>query len=939
MVTTRFYYAVILVLALFGATAKILTQDELPKRVIPLPSSKILRVPVPGEPQKTNSLPVAVALSPDSRYMAILNNGYGTQESGYEQSIAILDLRLNALSDYPEARLGTNARQTYFLGLAFSADGKKLYASIASLTDPLGEQPGDLGNGVALYNFQDGHLTPNRFIKLPLRSLGSEKRPTTVSSEVPKGQAVPYPAGLAVVAASEGERLLVGENLADDAVLLDVATGKILHRFDLSTGPDVPATYPYAVIATRDGKVGFCSLWNASRVVQLDLETGRVTRWIPVLAPGSSTAAGSHPTALLLSPDEKYLYVTLSNSDRVAVLATESGKGFELLSTELPGQKYGGSFPNALAQTADGTRLFVANASADAVAVFDMGTLRTGQAKFDIARPQPALGFIPTEWYPTALAVRGDDLLILTGKGKGTGPNTRFPAGPVAGQKHPHIKSLLYGSVARLSIREVGSNLAALTREVEESNLMRSAPEEIRFPAGGTPIRHVIYIMKENRTYDQVFGDLKPGDGDPSLCLYCEDITPNEHRLARQFGILDNFYDSGEVSGDGHVWSMAAITSDYTEKTWQIVYRGHEHTYDYDGEVAHAIALDQGLPDVNEPGTGYIWANVQRHGLTHRDYGEFVRTSWCRSSESPGSSRASGAPRFGETCPRAVVHQGEPLPPNVGQPHGSPSPWPWPVPLFARSEATKAELRGHIDPHYVEFRLDYPDQLRVDEFLNEFEGFVRARQEGKGTELPQFVILYLPNDHTSGTKPGMPRPAAMVTDNDLALGRVIEAVSHSPYWDDTAIFVVEDDAQDGADHVDAHRSIALVISKYSPGSAGSPFVDHHFYTTVSMVRTMEALLGLPPMNNNDAQAPVMAPLFSGPGNQPPFTADSRNRDNGLIYQVNPPTAPGARESAQLDFSRPDSANAARLNAILWRDRKGDLPMPVSRHRRVGRGTD
>ena len=197
--------------------------------------------------------------------------------------------------------------------------------------------------------------------------------------------------------------------------------------------------------------------------------------------------------------------------------------------------------------------------------------------------------------------------------------------------------------------------------------------------------------------------------------------------------------------------------------------------------------------------------------------------------------------------------------------------------------------------------------------------------------MPQFVLLYLPDDHTSGTKPGSPKPTASVADNDLALGRVVEAVSNSPYWDDTAVFVIEDDAQDGADHVDAHRSIALVISKYSPDSAKHAFVAHQFYTTVNMIHTMEALLGLPPMNQNDAYSPLMAPLFTGNGNQPPYRADWKNRDNGLIYQANPARARGAETSSSFDFSRPDAANAALLNAVLWHDRKGDEPMPQPRH--------
>ena len=238
-------------------------------------------------------------------------------------------------------------------------------------------------------------------------------------------------------------------------------------------------------------------------------------------------------------------------------------------------------------------------------------------------------------------------------------------------------------------------------------------------------------------------------------------------------------------------------------------------------------------------------------------------------------------------------------------------------------------MRGHFDELFADFRVDYPDQLRADEFLHEFAQFVRVRREGKDT-LPAMIVLRLPNDHTMGTRPGMPRPTASVADNDLAVGRVVDAVSHSAYWDDTAIFVLEDDAQNGADHVDAHRSLALVISKYSPLDS-TIFVDHRFYTTVNVLRTMEVLLGLPPMNNNDAHAAVIAPLFSGPGDQRPFTADYRNRDNGLLYEVNPPKVQGSAASLKMDFSRADAVDSSLLNRILWRDAKGGLPMPAPRH--------
>jgi hypothetical protein len=415
--------------------------------------------------------------------------------------------------------------------------------------------------------------------------------------------------------------------------------------------------------------------------------------------------------------------------------------------------------------------------------------------------------------------------------------------------------------------------------------------------------------------------------------MYGEDITPNEHKLALQFGVLDNFYDSGEVSGDGHLWSTAAITSDYNEKNWPIAYRGKERTYDFQGQVSDEYPLDHNMPDVDDPSTGYLWDNLARNHVSFRDYGEFVNALWCNEPIKAASPK-QGTPSGQEAaCSRTDVKQGGTLPPNVGNPRGTRSPWPWAVPLFNGVKPTKAVLRDHFDPLYPDFNTDYPDQLRADEFLNEFAAFVKARQshEGAEYEMPSFVLLYLPDDHTGGTRPDRARPAANVADNDLALGRVVDAVSHSPYWDDTAIFVLEDDAQDGADHVDAHRSIAFVISKYSPGSAAKPNVEHRFYTTVNTVHTMESLLGLPPMNQNDAYAPVMSGLFTGAGDQPPYNADYRNSKNGLIYETNKREAPGSKISSRMDFSRPDAAGAARLNRVLWQDQKGNTAMPMPKH--------
>lgn len=913
-------------------------------RTIPLPTSKNLTIPAPGVFGSLNGFTPTIALSPDQRYAALLNDGYGTQANHAHQSIAILEMSTNHLIDFPEERLSEETHQSYFIGLAFSRDGNHLYASIGSITDATGEKPGDMGNGIAVYSFRQGKIAPERFIKIPPQRIAQGKKVAYGLRKTAAGTAIPYPAGLAVIAGQggSGDKLLVANNYADNAVLLDSTSGQILKTFDLSTHQLIPAEFPYTCAASRDGIRAWCSLWNASRVAELDLEKGSVVRVIPVADPTDPLQPGSHPTALLLSPDERLLYVALSNVDLVGVVSTADGKLFGILSrTMREKESFRGVYPTALAQSADGKRLFVAESAINAVAVFDVSSFFTNSENHG----EGDVGLIPTEWYPTALATVGDDLLIATSKGQGTGPNTG-PGGTSWERRHhehPYIPTLLYGSIARLnyrdlekqSYRDAETRLPSLTHQVENNNLYLSDPGKIEFRGGSNPIHHVIYIIKENRTYDQVLGDLKLEDhkianGDPSLTMYGADVTPNEHKLALQFGVLDNFYDSGEVSGDGHEWSMAAIATDYNEKTWQIGYRSKERTYDFQGTVADEFPLENNEPDVDAPVTGYIWDNVAAHGLTYRDYGEFLSTMWCK-PEGVGSPKQGTPSPFEAKCPRAAIKKGEPLPPGVGQPHGSASPWPWAVPMMQLTKAAKAVLRDHFDPNFPDFNTEYPDQLRADEFLNEFDGFVQARKQGKGTELPAFVLLYLPDDHTHGTTPGKPRPAASVADNDLAVGRVVEAVSHSPYWDDTAIFILEDDAQDGADHVDAHRSIAFVISKYSPGSSQQPFIDHRFYTTVNMIHTLETLLGLPPMNQNDAYAPVMAPLFSGVGDQAAFTADWSNRDNGLIYQMNPGHAKGAEESEKMDFSRPDANNAAVLNAILWHDRKGDAPVPAAKH--------
>ena len=885
-----------------------------------MPNAKLFGE-LPGNPRHINNFPTAYAISPDGRFAVLLHSGYGAYTSAEKQSLTVLNLDTDALRDFPDDRLGNDAKQSYFLGLAFSVDGKHLYASMASLTDPLGKQKGSTGNGIAVYRIQHGEVVPERFLPLPPRT---DLPPGKVRRDEFKD--VTYPAGLSVGMSGGVERLLVACNNSDEALLLNTSDGQVVHRFDLSTFKRIPGSLPYTTVMTADGKRGFVSLWNASGVAELDLLAGRVRRIIPLRKPSAPLQGGSHPTALLLSRDNSRLFVALTNRDEIDILNTNTGKLLYSLSTKLPGQKYGGSDPESLALSADEKTLFSSNAISDSVAVFDLSHSTADQ-------PLHAVGFIPTEWYPTVVAATANDLLIGSAKGRGSGPNP-VPLKKVADgePEYPYNPAMTNGSLARIPLASLKEKLTPWTSQVVATDATQGNVDRIPFAAGENKIHHVIYIIKENRTYDQVFGDLAEGNGDPSLTMYGEDITPNQHKLARQFGILDSFYDSGDVSGDGHVWSTSASISDYVEKTWPIGYRGKEHTYDSEGELLGGISADDDLPDAGEPTGGYLWKNFAKHGISYRHYGEYIVSKWCNSAPAE-KLRPAGPPKVaGVTCTRTVIHKGDLLEKNVGDPRGGPSPYPWGIPVLAKNIAAQLELRGHFDPLFPDFEVAYPDQLRADEFLNEFNGFLDARKSGKDT-LPQFILLRLPNDHTSGGTKGQPRPTASVADNDLAVGRVVDAVSHSPYWDDTAILILEDDAQDGPDHVDSHRSIALVISKYSPlpqPAAGHPssFVDHTFYTTINMVRTIEALLGAPPMNANDSRAAVMASLFSGPGTQHPFTADYRNRENSLLYEIN---TKDWKEGLNLDFSHADAADSAVLNKFLWQDRMGDTPLPAPQH--------
>ena len=910
-------------------------------QAIDLPSSKTIVGPVPGSPQRLNSLPISMAVSPDGRYVVTVNAGYGTFESGYMQSLAVMDTETGKVADFPDDRTLVGAQQTLYSGLAFSRDGRHIFASMGSTTDPTGERADDTGNGVVVYGFSEGKILRERMIKIPLQQLAGARRTMLVGgTEGDKG--IPFPAAIAVVGSAGAEKLLVADNLSDDVLLIDAATGATLKRFDLSESDAVPSTYPVALAVSADGSRAFVALWNASEVVELDLKRGLVGRKLALLKPSLATAPGTHPCALVISPDGQTMYVALSNRDAVAAVNVKANqfsvKGY--FDTRLPRQSYFGAEPEALALSADGRRLYAANLGSDAVAVMDTAKLTARAAKKGMVEP---IGFVPTEWQPMSMAVTRGKLYLATAKGKGTGPNKapqRRTEQTDAAKKlrgaTTYIATLLYGSMVSLDMAAMEKDLPRWTAEVIDSNRMKAAQQKIQFAngsaSGAGPIKHVIYIIKENRTYDQLFGDLRQdgkavGNGDPSLTMYGADITPNQHRMALQFGVIDNFYDSGEVSGQGHVWSNAAIGTDYLEKTWEQNYRSGQRTYDFEGMVADGYPILQNIPDVNEPSSGYMWGNLAAHGKTLYHFGEYISSTFCDEKNAMKTINSQQGAMSGATrvCVSKEIEPGGKIPEVWG---GGVNKWPWAIPLLARNVATKPELVGHFAEEQPDFNLRIPDQIRVEVFLRHFNQWVADRKAGKDT-MPNFVLLRMPDDHTAGTTPGGPTPRSSVADNDLAIGRAVDAVSHSEYWNDTAFFILEDDAQNGGDHVDAHRSMALIISKYAPRAKdGKAFVDSRFYTTVSMVRTMEMVLGLPPMNNNDAFSSAMTPEFTGPGDQPPFTADYANRDNGLIYTANKKTAPGAQESMKMDFRHADRADAAKLNVILWKDAMGDRPVPA-----------
>ncbi len=613
---------------------------------------------------------------------------------------------------------------------------------------------------------------------------------------------------------------------------------------------------PYDVLLGRDGVLLYVSDWAGRTVLAVDPQSLRVVAKIPV---------GDHPNQMAQHPTDDRLFVACASSDAVYVIDRKRGVVTETIHTSLFPHAPEGSTPDALAVAPDGKTLYVANADNNCIAVIDISDPGKSQIP----------GFIPTGWYPTAVAVTpdGKNLLVGVGKGNETKPNPLFKDKdrPADDSKpklpFPYIGNLMAGALSVVPVpddKQLAEYTATVYRNCPYSDKLLAAapPSAVRTaiptkPGDPSPIKYVIYIIKENRTYDQLFGDLKQGDGDPALVMFGRDVTPNHHKLAEEFVLLDNLYCNGQVSRDGHPWSTEAYGTDYISRDWHLTYSKRKGVDDDDdGDLSNAPS-------------GYLWDACARAGLSYRSYGEYGKRV----------SSGDGAAHMEARVPGLVGH----FCPDYGVP---------------KVKGTKAR-----------------DTDNMDVFLREYADFA------KKDAMPRFIVMSLGEDHTTGTTVGTFTPRACVASNDLALGRLVEAVSHGPYWKETAIFVIEDDAQNGPDHVDCHRTVGLVVSPYTRRGA----VDSTQYSTVSMVHTIELILGLEPLSQYDAAARPMAASFTDKADLKPYDCEKARID---LAEVNTKKSYGAERSGKMDFSDYDLADDYELNEILWRSIKGaDAPLP------------
>jgi len=733
-------------------------------------------------------LPLNIIVSPSKKYIAVTNNGQSTQ------SIQLID----AVDD---KMLSEKIIPKSWLGLAFSSDEKYLYAS------------GGNDNLIMKYAISNDQLIESDQIKL------GEKWPVKIS-----------PAGIQVDDMTN--RLFVVTKENNSLYVVDLKTKKA-QSYNLGAEA-------YTCLLSKSRAKLYISLWGGGRILIFDIHKNKIT---------DSIAVGDHPNDLCMSRNGRTLFVANANDNSVSVIDLISRKVLETLDAALyPGSSVG-STTNGVALSENDKTLYIANADNNCLAVFDVS--HPGSSK--------STGFIPVGWYPTGVRVIGNKVFVSNGKGFHSFPNPGYKPFDTAADnisfqksanKSEYIGGLFTGTLSIFKTPTT-EQLARYSRIVYENTPYNKNKESTAHGEQGnpvprqigdsSPIKYVFYIIKENRTYDQVLGDLEGGNGDTSLCLFGEKITPNLHALAKEFVLLDNFYVDAEVSADGHNWSMGGYATDYLEKTWPTDYGGRGGTYD--GEGNRAIANNK---------KGFIWDYCFRAGISYRTYGEFA----------------------------------DDYKPNI------------PV------------LKNHFCRYYTSWDQHVRDTTRVGQWKRDFDSLVAHHS------LPHLNTLRIINDHTEGLQKGRPTPFAHCADNDLAVGMFVDYLSKSPVWKESVVFVLEDDAQDGPDHVDAHRSTAYIAGGYVKRHV----VDHTMYSTTSMLHTIELILGFPPMSQYDAAAEPMWRCFSKQPDMTPYNVKPLQTD---INAVNIIENVWQRKSESFDFSREDRVPDHEFTEVIWKAVKGE----------------
>ncbi len=755
-----------------------------------------------GKQIPVGDLPLNIAVSPDLKYAAVTNNG----ES--EQSIQLIDLHEQKLLD-------TYVVGKSWLGLVFDDKGKNLYASG--------------GNDNFILRFK---ILNNKLICCDTFRLG-----------IPMKKKISV-AGIAVDASANRLYTVTKDN--NSVYIIDLVTKKILKQIPLGGEG-------YTCILSPDKKHLYCSCWGCEKVVIVNTNSLEIETTIPV---------GDHPNDLVTDRKGKRLFVANSNDNSVSVIDLKAGKVIETLNAALYPTLLPGSTTNSVALSKDDRTLYISNADNNCLAVFD------------VSNPEQSisLGFIPTGWYPSCVRIAGENILVANGKGLSSFPNPKGPNPtiraekveymkgiPVKTEKVQYIAGLFKGTLNLIPVPDK-LKLAEWTKHVYENTPFKKENETradgmkgnpVPSVVGETsPVHYVFYVIKENRTYDQVLGDLPQGNGDSTLVLFGKKITPNEHAIASQFVLLDNFYNDAEVSADGHNWSLGAYATDFLEKTWPTLYGGRGGSYDAEGN----------RPIANNK-NGFIWDNCKRHGVTYRTYGEFVDNH----------------------------------------------------------KANIPVLKNHFCKSYTSWDQNVMDTTRFRQWKQDFDSLLLINQ------VPKLNTIRFINDHTEGMKLKRPTPFAAVADNDLAVGLLVEYLSKSPIWKECAVFVVEDDSQNGPDHVDAHRSTTYVAG----GLVKELYVDHTPYSTSSVLRTIELILGLPPMTQYDAAAEPLWRCFDSTVNHPPFVSIPAQTD---LFEKNVAYNAWQKKSENFNFSKEDLVREQDLNDVIWVACRGtSTPCPAPVH--------